>query len=114
MEEKIGILIDKIASIINSDINLKKNFEEIIQRCKEIGSIALISETISSQEQENNEKSKKYNNEIINILIEILNKANISPRTEIEILYLLQIYILSQNPELREMADLLLSKTEVK
>ena len=37
MEEKIGILIDKIASIINTDINLKKNFEEIIQSCKEIG-----------------------------------------------------------------------------
>ncbi|MEM0099143.1 MAG: hypothetical protein QXX42_05040, partial [Thermoplasmatales archaeon] len=107
MEEKIGILIDKIADLINSDTNLKKNFEEIIQSCKEIGSIALISETISSQE--NNETTKKYNIEIIDILIEILNKANILPRTAIEILYLLQIYILNQYPELREMADLLIS-----
>ncbi|MEM3265027.1 MAG: hypothetical protein QXH07_03635 [Thermoplasmata archaeon] len=110
MDEKMRILVAKIVNAINSDKTLKSNYENIKLMGIEVATLSMISQTISAQDTSN---SKDHNIKLINIILDILNKNKISPGNIIEILYLMQIYIIEKYPELKEIADTLIAKVEM-
>lgn len=111
MDEKMSVLVEKIANAINNNTEIKNNYENIKAMAIEVASLSMISQTISTQDTSN---AKASNANIINTIIDILNKNKIAPGNAIEILYLMQIYIIDKYPELKEIADTLIAKTEVK
>jgi len=111
MDEKMKNLIDKIVITINNNDNIKQNFNDTLNMAKEIASLSVISETIHSQNTSITEKPNMY---MVNMIISVLNKNKIAPGKAIEILYLIQTYIMERYPELKDVAEYLIKQIEVK